>query len=406
MIKRLAIVASFVGIVAASWPLAGLAAGKKSGPGVTDTQITLGQTEPYSGPVTALSMFAKAQAAYIDKINAEGGINGRKIKLISLDDAYSPPRTVEQTRRLVEQDHVLAIFGTMGTATNLSVRKYLNSRKVPQLFVLTGTSTVIDPARYPWTMPWLAEVRAEAQVWAKYVLENRPNAKIALLSQNDDFGKDLVLGVRQGLGAKAKKMIVASETYEVTDPTLDTQIIALKGSGADVLFDGATPRYLSQAIRKAYDIGWHPEHFILSGNSSVEVVLKPAGLEKAKGMIATNYLKDPSDPALKDDPGVVAFLKWQKKYMPKGNPNDSMVVAGYSQAQTLERVLRMCGHDLTRENLMKQATSIKDFQLPMLQPGVTFTTSPTDYRLVEKFMLLRFDGTRWVPLSKHLIQAD
>jgi branched-chain amino acid transport system substrate-binding protein len=403
--KRVAIIASFVGVLVASWPLAGIAAEKKYGPGVTDTEIKLGQTEPYSGPVTALSMFAKAQVAYIDKINAEGGINGRKIKLMSLDDAYSPPRTVEQTRRLVEQDGVLAIFGTMGTATNLAVRKYLNDHKVPQLFALTGSSTAINPAKFPWTMPWLAEVRAEARVWATHVLQTRPNAKIALLTQNDDFGKDAIRGIEEGLGAKAKTMIVARQTYEVTDPTLDTQIIALKGSGADTLFDGATPRYLSQAIRKAYDIGWHPEHYVLSGNSSVEIVLRPAGLEKSKGLIATNYLKDPSDPALKNDPGVVAFLKWQKTYMPKGNPNDSMVVAGYSQAQTLEHVLKMCGDNLTRENLMKQAESMKDFQLPMLQPGVTFTTSPTDYRLVKAFMLLRFDGTRWLPLSKQLIKA-
>lgn len=404
--KPIAIAAALLGLTIASWPLAGVAAEKKYGPGVTDTEIKLGQTEPYSGPVTALSMFAKAQIAYIAKINSEGGINGRKINLISLDDGYSPPKTVEQTRRLVEQDGVLAIFGTMGTATNLSVRKYLNEHKVPQLFALTGSSTAIDPAHYPWTIPWLAEVRAEARVWAEHVLRTRPEAKIALLTQNDDFGKDTIRGVEQGLADKAGQMIVARQTYEVTDPTLDTQIIALKGSGADTLFDGATPRYLSQAIREAYDIGWKPAHYVLSGNSSVEVVLKPAGLDKSVGLITTNYLKDPSDPALKDDPGVLAFLKWQKTYMPDGNPNDSMVVAGYSQGQTLEHVLRQCGDELTRENLMKQATNIKDLQLPMLQPGVIFSTSPTDYRLVKAFRLLRFDGTRWVPLGTELISTQ
>ncbi len=404
--KRAAIVAAIVGLLIASWPLAGIAAGKPYGPGVTDSEIKLGQTEPYSGPVTALSMFAKAQIAYIAKINAEAGINGRKIDLISLDDGYSPPKTVEQTRRLVEEDGVLAIFGSMGTATNLSVRKYLNAHKVPQLFVLTGSSTAIDPAHYPWTIPWLAEVRAEARVWAQHVLATRPDAKIALLTQNDDFGKDIIRGVEQGLGPKAARMVVARQTYEVTDPTLDTQIIALKGSGADTLFDGATPRYLSQAIREAYDIGWKPTHYVLSGNSSIEIVLKPAGLDKSVGLVTTNYLKDPSDPAMKDDAGVIAFLKWQKAYMPNGNPNDSMVVAGYSQGQTLEYVLRRCGDDLTRENLMKQATSIKDLQLPMLQRGGVFNTSPTDYRLVKAFRLLRFDGTRWVPLGNGLIDTQ
>lgn len=404
--KHKAIVASFVGLLIASCPLVGIAAEKKYGPGVTDTEIKLGQTEPYSGPVTALSMFAKAQIAYIAKINAGGGINGRKINLVSLDDAYSPPKTVEQTRRLVEQEGVLAVFGTMGTATNLSVRKYLNDHKVPQLFALTGSSTAIDPARFPWTIPWLAEVRAEARVWAEHVLKTHPDAKIALLTQNDDFGKDAIRGIEEGLGAKAAQMIVARQTYEVTDPTVDTQIIALKGSGADTLFDGATPRYLSQSIRKAYDIGWKPAHYILSGNSSIEVVLKPAGLDKSVGLITTNYLKDPSDPAWKDDPGVVEFLKWQKAYMPDGNPNDSMVVAGYSQGQTLEHALRLCGDELTRENLMKQATSIKDLQLPMLEPGVIFSTSPTDYRLVKAFRLLRFDGTRWTPLGNDLIKTQ
>lgn len=404
--KRTMVVASVVGLAVASAPLAGFAAEKKYGPGVTDSEIKLGQTEPYSGPVTALSMFAKAQNAYIAKINAEGGINGRKINLVSLDDAYAPPKTVEQTRRLVEQEGVLAVFGTMGTATNLAVRKYLNDRKVPQLFALTGSSTAIDPKGFPWTIPWLAEVRAEARVWAEHVLKTRPNAKVALLTQNDDYGKDAVRGIEEGLGAKAAQMIVARQTYEVTDPTVDTQVIALKGSGADTLFNGATPRYLSQSIRKAFDIGWKPEHYILSGNSSTEVVLKPAGLDKSEGLIATNYLKDPSDPAWKDDPGVAEFLKWQKAYMPDGNPNDSMVVAGYSQGQTLEHVLKNCGDDLTRDNLMKQATSIKDLQLPMLQPGVVFSTSATDYRLVEAFRLLRFDGTRWIPLGNDLIKTQ
>jgi len=369
---------------------------KKYGPGVTDTEIKIGQTMPYSGPVSAYATIGKAESAYFEKINAEGGINGRKIKLISLDDGFSPPRTIEQIRRLVEQEEVLLLFQTLGTATNTAIHQYVNAKKVPHLFVATGATKWGDPGHFPWTMGWQPAYQTEARIYAKFILNTKPHAKIGVLYENDDFGKDYVKGFRDGLGDKAAEMVVAEESYEVTDPTVDSQIIALKSSGADTFFNSANVKAAAQAIRKTYDIGWRPLHILAVVSASVAAVLTPAGLEKSKDLISVGYLKDPTDPQWKTDPGVREWIDWMKKYFPEGNVADVFNVYGYSAAQTLVQVLRQCGDDLTRENVMRQAANIKDLELPMLLPGIRINTSPTDYYPIEQMQLMRFDGQRWV----------
>lgn len=369
---------------------------KKYGPGVTDTEIKIGQTMPYSGPVSAYATIGKAESAYFEKINAAGGINGRKIKLISLDDGFSPPRTIEQIRRLVEQEEVLLLFQTLGTATNTAIHKYVNAKKVPHLFVATGATKWGDPGHFPWTMGWQPAYQTEARIYAKFILNTKPHAKIGVLYENDDFGKDYVKGFRDGLGDKAAEMVVAEESYEVTDPTVDSQIIALKSSGADTFFNSANVKAAAQAIRKTYDIGWRPLHILAVVSASVAAVLTPAGLEKSKDLISVGYLKDPTDPQWKTDPGVREWIDWMKKYFPEGNVADVFNVYGYSAAQTLVQVLRQCGDDLTRENVMRQAANIKDLELPMLLPGIRINTSPTDYYPIEQMQLMRFDGQRWV----------
>jgi ABC-type branched-subunit amino acid transport system substrate-binding protein len=375
---------------------AATAADKKYGLGVTDTEIKLGQTSPYSGPASAYSVIAKAQLAYFKMINDQGGINGRKINLISIDDAYSPAKTVEQTRKLVEQEEVAAILNPLGTPTGLSVRKYLNDKKVPQLFVGAGATLWGDHEHFPFTIGFQASYQAETAVYAKYVLKNKPDAKIALFYQNDDAGKDYGNGFKKGLGPdNVKKMVISEATYEPTDPTIDSQIVKLKSSGADVLFMHAIPKQAAQAIRKIGEIGWKPDMFFLAATStSVSSVLKPAGFEYSKGIISSYSLKDPNDPQWQNDKDVQDWAAFMKKYFPDGNIQDQLIVYGYVVAEATVQVIKQCGDDLTHENIMKQAANL-DIVLPMLLPGVRLKTSPTDYFPIEAMRLQRFNGETW-----------
>jgi len=375
---------------------------KKYGPGVTDSEIKIGQTMPYSGPASAYGTIGKSEIAYFKMINDQGGINGRKINLISLDDSYSPPRTVEQIRKLVEEEQVLFTFQTLGTAANTAIQKYLNAKQVPQLFVATGATKWGDPTRFPWTMGWQPTYQHESQIYAKYLLQTKPDAKIGVLYQNDDYGKDYLKGFKDGLGDKAAKMIVAEVTYEPSDATVDSQIVTLQGSGADTFFNITTPKFAAQAIRKSYDIGWRPLHFLNVVSTSVAAVLQPAGLEKSVGLISIGYVKDPTDPLWKDDKAVKDYLAIMKKYYPDGNTNDSLNIYGMSAAQTLVQVLKQCGDDLTRENVMRQAANLKDLEIPTLLPGIRINTSPTDFYPIEQVQLIRFDGKTWVRFGELL----
>jgi ABC-type branched-subunit amino acid transport system substrate-binding protein len=396
-----------VGIFRKSWPVAlacaglllsglsGAQAQKKYGPGVSDSEILLGQTIPYSGPASAYATYGKAQAAFFRMLNERDGINGRKIRLLSLDDAYSPPRTVEQIRKLVEQEQVLAIFSSFGTPTNTAIYKYLNARKVPHLFVSSGGIEFYDPKGAPWTMGWRPNYVLEGKVYAKYLLHTKPNAKIAVLYQHDDIGRDYLRGLKEGLGDRAAKMIVAEASFEVTDPTVDSQIVMLQASGADTFFNFSTPKAAAQAIRKIWDVGWRPLQFVGNPAASVATVMKPAGLDKSVGILTAAFLKDPTDTRWQTDPGFKEWLAWMKKYYPEGDTSDFYNVYAYSTAQTMVQVLRQCGDDLTRENVMRQATSIKDLELPMLLPGIRVNTSSTDYQPVQQMQMQRFDGKQW-----------
>jgi branched-chain amino acid transport system substrate-binding protein len=368
---------------------------KKYGPGVSDIEIKLGQTMPYSGPASAYGADGLAELAYVKFVNDQGGVNGRKINLISLDDGYSPPKTVEQTRRLVEEDNVLAIFSPLGTAPNVAIQKYLNTKQVPHLFVASGASRWGDPEHFPWTMGFGPNYRSEAIIYAKSILRDQPNAKLGILYQNDDLGKDYLEGMRVGLGDKAGRMIVKEVSYEVTDPTVDSQIVTLKGAGADVFFNITTPKFGAIAIRKTYDIGWHPTQYLVNVASSTAAVLQPAGFEKAVGIISAAYLKDPNDPGVRSDPAYKAWLTWIDKYNPNANKGDYYNVLGYTFAQALVHVLKQCGDELTRENLMRQAASIKDLELPMLLPGIKVNTSPSNFYPIRQERLQRFNGERW-----------
>jgi branched-chain amino acid transport system substrate-binding protein len=372
------------------------AAEKKYGPGVTDTEIKLGQTSPYSGPASAYSVIARAQLAYFKMIDDQGGINGRKITMISIDDAYSPAKTVEQTRKLVEQDEVAAILNPLGTPTGLSVRKYLNDKKVPQLFVGAGATLWGDHEHFPYSIGFQPSYQAETAVYAKYVLTNKPDAKIALFYQNDDAGKDYGNGFKKGLGPdNVRKMVVVEATYEPTDPTIDSQIVKLKASGADVLFMHAIPKQAAQAIRKIGEIGWKPDMFFLAATStSVSSVLKPAGFEYSKGIISSYFLKDPNDPQWKDDKDVKDWFAFMKNYFPDGNLQDQLIVYGYTVAEATVEVIKQCGDNLTGENIAKQAANL-DVALPMMLPGIKVKTSPTDYFPVEAMRLQRFNGEAW-----------
>jgi len=371
-----------------------LAAGQY-GPGASDSEIKIGNTMPYSGPASAYGTIGKTDAAYFSMINEKGGINGRKINFISRDDSYSPPKTVEQVRQLVEQDQVLLMFNTLGTPPNVAIHGYLNDNKVPQLFVATGANQWNDPAHFPWTMGWFPTYGVEAHIYANYILKNLPNAKIAVLYQNDDFGKDYLNGLRAGLGDKAAKMIVATQSYETTDPTVDSQIVALQGSGADVIMTAAIPKFAAQAIRKIYDIGWKPTHFLTSVSNSVGTVMKPAGLEKGVGIISSIYYKDPTDPQWQNTPEYKEWLAFMNSHGLSGSITDAEAVIGYSYAQTMVAVLKAAGDNLTRENVMKQAASLHNLSLPMLLPGITLNTSATDYAPMKQLQLMKFDGTTW-----------
>jgi branched-chain amino acid transport system substrate-binding protein len=386
-----------IGLVAANLVLAnGLAAAAgQYGPGASDTEIKIGNTMPYSGPASGYGAIGRSLAAYFAMINDQGGINGRKINFISRDDSYSPPKTVEQVRKLVEEDQVLFLFQTLGTPPNLAIRGYLNENKVPQLFVGSGADQWNDPKRYPWTMGWQPSYGAEARIYGRYILQTLPDAKIAVLYQNDDFGKDYLNGLRAALGDKGGAMIVATQSYETTDPTVDSQIVALQASGANVLLTAAIPKFTTLAIRKVYDIGWRPANFLNSVSTSVASVMKPAGLEKGIGIVSAAYTKDPTDPQWQDTPEYKEWLSWMKKYNPSGNVSDSFNVYGYTVAQTMVAVLKASGHNLTRENVMKQAASLHDLKLPMLLPGISISSSADDYAPIKQMQLQKFDGNSW-----------
>jgi branched-chain amino acid transport system substrate-binding protein len=364
--------------------------------GVTATEIKVGNTNPYSGPASAYGTIGKAIGAYFKKVNDEGGVNGRKINYITYDDGYAPPKTVEMVRKLVEQDQVALLFQTLGTPPNSAIHRYMNQQKVPHLFVATGATKWGDPKNFPWTMGWQPTYQAEGHIYAQYVMRNVPNAKVGILYQNDDYGKDYVKGIKDGFGANAAKIVVMEQTYEVTDPTVDSQIVNLKNSGANVFYNVTIPKFAVQAIKKSHDIGWKPLHLLNSVSSSVAVVLKPAGVDASKGIITARYLKDPTDPQWKNDQGYKDWVAFMQKYYPEGSLQDDFNVYGYSVGQTLAHVLRQAGSDLSRENVMKQAASIKDLALPMLLPGIKVNTSPTDFYPIEQEQLSRFDGERWV----------
>jgi branched-chain amino acid transport system substrate-binding protein len=368
---------------------------KKYDTGATDTEIKIGNIMPYSGPASAYGVIGKTEEAYFKKINAEGGINGRKINFISYDDNYSPPKTVEQARKLVESDEVLLVFNSLGTPPNSAIQKYMNTKKVPQLFVATGATKWNDPKEFPWTMGWQPNYQSESQIYAKYILKNFPNAKIAVLYQNDDYGKDYVKGLKDGLGAKAASMIIVEESYEVTQPTIDSNIVKLKSLGADVFFNVTTPKFAAQAIKKMAEIEWKPVHFLNNVSVSIGSVMKPAGFENGQGIISSSYLKDVSDPQWKDDAGVKAFDEFLAKYFPEGNRIDVNLMYGYTVAQGLVHVLKNCGDNLTHENVMKQAASIKDLELGGLLPGVKINTSATDFAPISQLQLMKFKGESW-----------
>jgi len=363
-------------------------------PGATDTEIKIGQTVPFSGPASAYASIGKTQAAYFNMINEQGGVNGRKINLIQYDDAYSPPKAVEQVRKLVESDEVLLTFQIIGTPSNAAVQKYLNGKKVPQLFAATGASKFTDPKNYPWTLGFNPNYFVEGRIYGQYILKNYPNAKVGVLYQNDDLGRDYLNGIKSGLGDKAS-MVVAEASYEVSDPTVDSQILKLKSAEIDVLFDASTPKFAAQTIKKTAELGWKPVHILDINATSVGAVMQPAGLEASKGVISVNYGKDPLDPTWKDDPGMKKYLDFMAKYYPEGDKNSSFNAYGYSTAQLMAHVLKQCGDDLTRENVMKQATNLKNVVLDLALPGMTPTTTPNDYRVNKQLQMMRFNGERW-----------
>jgi branched-chain amino acid transport system substrate-binding protein len=390
---RLGAFSAAIAILAAT--SSGAIAQKKYDTGATDTEIKIGNIMPYSGPASSYSVIGRTEDAYFKKINAEGGINGRKINFISYDDGYTPPKTVEQARKLVESDEVLFIFNSLGTPPNSAIQKYMNAKMVPQLFVATGATKWNDPKDFPWTMGWQPNYQSEARIYAKYLLKNKPNAKIAVLYQNDDYGKDYLKGFKEGLGAKAASMIVAEESYETTEPTIDSHIVSLKASGADVFFNASIPKFAAQAIKKVSEIEWKPLHFLNNVSASIGATIKPAGFDKSQGIISSAYLKDPTDPQWKDDPGMKRFNAFLDKYYPEANRTDANIIYGYSVAQTMVHVLKACGNDLTRANVMKQAASIRGLALDGLLPGIKINTSATDFAPLEQLQLEKFEGETW-----------
>ncbi len=371
---------------------------KLYGPGANDTEIKIGTTTPYSGPASAYSAGAVSATAYFAMINEQGGVNGRKINFISLDDAYSPPKTVEQVRRLIESEEVLFLVNPVGTATNMAVVKYINQKKVPHLFIGTGATVFNDPEHFPWTMSYTPHYASEGEIYARYILSSMPDARIGILSQNDDLGRDYLLGFKRGLGDKASTMIVSAQTYNTSDPTVDSQVVTLKASGADVFLIVTVPKFSAQAIRKAYDIDWHPQEFVVSVGSSIAGAIRPAGFEASKGIISAAYQKDPADPQWKDDPAMKAWHVWMDKYNPRVDKSDYYGPYGYNIGFAVVQLLKQCGDNLTRENIMKQASHL-DMELPLLLPGIRLKTSPTDLRPIQQMRLVRFDGSRYVLFS-------
>jgi len=395
VIKRSAAAFSAALIVLATASSAAFAQ-KKYDTGASDTEIKIGNIMPYSGPASAYGVIGKTEAAYFKMINDQGGINGRKINFISYDDAYSPPKTVEQARKLVESDEVLLIFNSLGTPPNSAIHKYMNAKKVPQLFVATGATKWNDPKHFPWTMGWQPNYQSETRIYAKYILKEIPKAKIAVLYQNDDYGKDYLKGLLDGLGAKAKTMIIAQDSYELSEPTIDSHIVKLKSSGADVFINITTPKFAAQAIKKMGEIGWKPTHFLNNVSASIGSVIKPAGYENAQDIISAAYLMDSSDPQWKDNAGMKSFDDFLAKHFPEGNRLDGGVIVGYNVAQTLVQVLKQCGDNLTRANVMKQAASLKGYSSTNLLPGIKINTSATDFAPIEQLQLMRFKGQQWV----------
>jgi ABC-type branched-subunit amino acid transport system substrate-binding protein len=400
---RLGALSAALAILAAT--SSGALAQKKYDVGATDTEIKIGNIMPYSGPASAYGVIGKTEAAYFKKINDAGGINGRKINFISYDDAYSPPKAVEQARKLVESDEVLLVFNSLGTPSNSAIQKYMNSKKVPQLFVATGATKWNDPKEFPWTMGWQPSYQSETQIYAKYLLKEKPGAKIGVLFQNDDYGKDYLKGLKDGLGSKAATMIVAEESFETSEPTIDSHIVKLKASGADVFINIATPKFAAQAIKKVAEIDWKPLHFLNNVSASVGSVIKPAGFDNSQDIISAAYLKDASDKQWDNDPGMKEFYAFLEKDFPEGNKLDGSVVVGYGVAQTLVKVLQMAGDNLTRANIMKQAASLQDFRTEVLLPGIKINTSPTDFAPVSSLQLMRFKGEKW-ELFGDVISAD
>jgi branched-chain amino acid transport system substrate-binding protein len=377
---------------------------KKYDPGASDTEIRIGNIMPYSGPASAYGVIGKTEEAYFRKINAEGGINGRKITFISYDDGYSPPKAVEQARKLVESDGVLLIFNSLGTPSNVAIQKYMNDKQVPQLFVASGATKWNNPKDFPWTMGWQPSYQNEAHIYAKYLIKEKPDARIGVLYQNDDFGKDYLKGLKDGFGAKSS-MIVAEQSYETSEPTIDSQVVKLKASGADVFISITTPKFAAQAIKKAAEFNWRPLQIVASVSASVGGVMKPAGFENTQGILSAAYVKDGADPQWDNDPGMKNFAAFLAKYYPEGNMSDAALVYGYGAAQTMVKVLQMCGDDLTRANIMKQAASLKGFALDTLLPGIKINTSATDFAPIEQLQLMRFKGEKW-ELFGDIIGAD
>ncbi len=396
--QQLRIAAFSTAVVAFAATAGSALAQKKYYTGATDTEIKIGNIMPYSGPASAYGVIGKTEEAYFKKINSEGGINGRKINFVSYDDGYSPPKAVEQARKLVESDEALLVFNSLGTANNTAIQKYMNSKKVPQLFVATGATKWNDPKEFPWTMGWQPSYQSEARIYAKYLMKEQPTAMIAIFYQNDDFGKDYLKGLKDGLGAKAS-MITAEESYETSEPTIDNHIVKLKATGADVFLSVTTPKFAAQAIKKLAEIEWKPLHIVSNVSVSIGSVIKPAGFENAQGILSATYGKDGADPQWDNDPGMKKFLAFLEKYYPEGNKLDASVVYGYGVAQTMVKVLEMCGDNLTRENVMKQAASLKDFAPDTLLPGVTINTSATDFAPIEQLQMMRFKGEKWEPFG-------